>query len=96
MMSTFNPDFDFASTDMLLSKLSKVFLKIQDDHLTVYMNCFGLIVNTVTVVGYGCYLPDYIADTNDLFLLMACIYVGTVMFSKFAGPLNTIFSNQLR
>ena len=52
-----------------------------------------MVVNTVTVVGYGYYLPDYNDNISNIILLMIAIYIGTVLFSKFAGPLNTIFAN---
>jgi antibiotic biosynthesis monooxygenase (ABM) superfamily enzyme len=54
------------------------------------------MVNTITVVGYGTFLPDYKQGGKDVLLIMVAIYIGTVMFSKFAGPLNRIFSNSLR
>ena len=31
-----------------------------------------------------------------MIFIMIIIYIGTIMFSKFAGPMNTIFSNQMK
>ena len=54
------------------------------------------MVNTITVVGYGTFLPDYQKSVTDIGLITIAIYIGTIMFSKFAGPLNRIFSNSMR
>jgi hypothetical protein len=76
--------------------MDKVFDDFQTKHFTIFAESFGLMVNTITVVGYGTFLPEYRNGIQDILLIMIAIYIGTVMFSKFAGPLNQIFSNSLR
>ena len=79
-----------------VNQLNGVFEKYKAAHFKIFTKSFGLMVNTITVVGYGTFLPDYKKGGKDILLIMVAIYIGTVMFSKFAGPLNQIFSNSLR
>jgi hypothetical protein len=81
---------------MSIEKLNEIFIDFKQGHFNVFVKSFGLMVNTITVVGYGTFIPDYEIGGRDILLVCTTIYIGSVMFSKFAGPLNRIFSNSLR